>query len=264
MDLTTVATYADDNANTFTTALTTKNVAVGEAVDGKVVVSHNPLNQKVAPSVELVASVDTYTVTYMVDGVAQTATVAENTAITLDGATLASKTFIGWTIGENLYAEGDEYTVTGDITITAVGVSFGIVDGAWIRINSTANGKGGLRFAGYILTEDMADNVTFGMYLNGVKVPANNQLSARSAENLMNVNYNGDNTYFTAVVTDLAVANYTTDVEAVTYIAVTYADGDSQEFKTTTVTRNAKQVAERAKADGKEGEMLDKYINGEE
>ena len=264
VDLTTVATYTDDNANALTTALTTKNVAVGEVTDGKVILSHNPFNQKIAPSVELVAGVQTYIVTYMVDGNTETTTVAKNTAITLDGATLANKTFIGWKIGENLYAEGDEYTVTGDITITATGVSFGIVDGASVRKNSTANGKGGLRFTSYILTKEIADNITFGMYLNGVKVPATNKLSATSAEELMEEKYNADNTYFTAVITDLAVDDYTTDVTAFTYIAVTYADGDIEEFKTvTSVTRNAKQVAELAKAAGEEGEMLDKYINGD-
>ena len=264
VDLTTVATYADDNANTLTTALTTKNVAVGEVVDGKATVSHNPLNQKIAPSVELIAGVDTYTVTYMVDGEAQTATVAENTAITLESATLANKTFVGWKIGDGLYAEGDEYTVTGDVTITAIGVSFGIFEGASVRMSTTENGKGGLRFMGYILTEDMAENVTFGMYLNGTKVAAEKQLTATSASALAKEKYNADNTYFTVVITDLAVENYATDVTAFTYISVTYADGDSKEFKTTaSVTRNAKQVAEAAKAKGETGEMLDKYINGE-
>ena len=90
-------------------------------------------------------------------------------------------------------------------------------------------------------------------------MPATNKLSSGSAENLMEEYYSADNTYFTAVITDLDASNYETNVTAETYISVTYADSSTKEFKSSSVVRNAKQVAEKALEAGETGDMLYEY-----
>ena len=198
------------------------------------------------------------------DGVELDTTCAAGETVTLpEGTNYNGETFVGWNIGGELYPAGYSWTVpadlTEDMTVNAVGVAFGIVDGASVRKVTTDNGKGGLRFTGHIATADAVANVAYGTYLNGVQVSATKVLTPTSAEGLMKEDYVADNTYFTAVITDLDSADYETDVTAETYIIVTYADGSTKEFKSVSVTRNAKQVAERALDEGETGDMLYEY-----
>ena len=202
------------------------------------------------------------------DGVELDTTCAAGETVTLpEGTNYNGETFVGWDIGGELYPAGYSWTVpadlTEDMTVNAVGVAFGIVDGASVRKVTTDNGKGGLRFTGHIATADAVANVAYGTYLNGVQVLATKVLTPTSAEGLMKEDYVADNTYFTAVITDLDSANYETDVTAETYIIVTYADGSTKEFKSVSVTRNAKQVAERALDAGETGDMLYEYAGRE-
>ncbi|MBR2384428.1 MAG: hypothetical protein IKA99_02340, partial [Clostridia bacterium] len=51
----------------------------------------------------------------------------------------AYNTFIGWAVGNTLYKEGDEITVSENITVNAVEVDFAMKDGAAIRLSSVAS-----------------------------------------------------------------------------------------------------------------------------
>ena len=66
--------------------------------------------------------INQYTVTFEANGgeELESQRVDYNTAITLPSTTKDNAVLIGWTVGENTYGVGDEYTVTADVTFTAV------------------------------------------------------------------------------------------------------------------------------------------------
>ncbi|MBR2385551.1 MAG: hypothetical protein IKA99_08105, partial [Clostridia bacterium] len=73
----------------------------------------------------------------------------------------AYNTFIGWAVGNTLYKEGDEITVSENITVNAVEVDFAMKDGAAIRLSSVAS-VAGIRFTSLVKESDV--NALIGNY----------------------------------------------------------------------------------------------------
>ena len=94
-----------------------------------------------------------YTVRTIVDGVESSKEVIKGETFVLPTVALENKVFVGWVNDNNLYCEGKEIEVNGDITYTAKFVQFIMEQGAQVR----ASGKPALRFIFRIATDDRND-----------------------------------------------------------------------------------------------------------
>ena len=142
----------------------------------------------------------------------------------------AGKKFVGWSIADNLYQVGDKITINADIEISVVEVSFSQGVGASIRMKTDDKGRGGIRFEAK-LTD--TGNITGKYAWKGFIMPKNlvTGLDAstidRASRNevLMTVqDLAKENVYFT--ISSLAQTSFDTEFVCVSYLEITYADGD--------------------------------------
>lgn len=209
-----------------------------------------------------------YKVQYSVNGELGNAQIldTENATITLADAPAAveGKTFIGWSTAANvLYPAGVEYTVSGNVTITAVYMDMQMVAGASIRKSNPS----GIRFSTKIAESDYNENYMTEMGtliiptdmlagkaftvegLNGathLNIVRTTWLSADSISGLKIANTDGYKLY-AGVMTTVQQGNYTRDFSARGYVKVSYADETSVYFYTNySETDNVRSVYEVA------------------
>ena len=170
------------------------------------------------------------------------------------------KKFVGWSIADNLYQVGDKITINADIEISVVEVSFSQEVGASIRMKTDDKGKGGIRFKAILTdTEDIKDKYVWKGFImpKNLVTGLDDTTINRAIRNnvLMTVqDFTKENVYFT--ISTLKQTSFDTEFVCVSYLEITYADGDvATIFAWDTLTeakscaRSAKDVAERCLAD---------------
>lgn len=175
----------------------------------------------------------TYTVKQLrADGTEINSTqVIEGAEYELPEATASNgKKFVGWNVADELYQVGDKITIVADIEISVVEVSFSQIDGASIRMTTDDKGDGGIRFKAKLSdTEDITGKYEW----KGFIMPKNlvsgldDATIDRAIKNdaLMTVkDLSKENVYFT--ISTLKQTSFDTEFVCVSYLEITYADGD--------------------------------------
>ena len=206
---------------------------------------------------------ETYTVKQLrADGIeigsTQVVAGAEYTRPNADAS--VGKKFVGWSIADNLYQVGDKITINEDIEISVVEVSFSQVVGASIRMKTDDKGTGGIRFEAKLTdTENITGKYAWKGFImpkdlvTGLDPSTIDRASRNKA--LMTVqDLAKENVYFT--ISTLKQTSFDTEFVCVSYLEITYADGDvATIFAWDTLTeaksgaRSAKNVARSCLAD---------------
>lgn len=182
------------------------------------------------------------------------------------------KLFLGWSDGEKLYKAGENYTLTDDVTLTAVEIGAFETTGAAVRVVGSA----GLRFETTINTADLEKwSAYIGEYGTMLARTAELTANGETLANAVNssivtiassvvLREDGDNTVFSGGIMDMYEHNFDIEISGCAYITVNYASG-SEKVYTDAIVRKASEVAQQTIADGEydddaQLEMLNKYL----
>lgn len=170
------------------------------------------------------------------------------------------KKFVGWKIADKLYQVGDIITINADTDISVVEISFSQEVGASIRMTTDDKGMGGIRFKAMLTdTEDIT-----GKYVWKGFIMPKNLVTGLDATTIDRASRNNvlmtvqdlakNNVCFT--ISTLKQTSFETEFVCVSYLEITYADGDEATiFAWDTLTeaessaRSAKNVALSCLAD---------------
>lgn len=162
-----------------------------------------------------------------------TASVKDGDTYTLPTSDLAN--FVAWEIGGKLYKENTAITVTGDVTVKAVCFDFALEDGASIRISSTTEYHGGLRFT---VKANTAQLNALGATVYGFVLPTDSIsgeldiTDATNATELENSVTDGDYTIYYITLTNVLYSNYNRAFSAMAYVELTLADETTMTVQT--------------------------------
>ena len=161
------------------------------------------------------------------------------------------KKFVGWSVADKLYQVGDIITINADIEISVVEVSFSQVDGASIRMTTDDKGMGGIRFKAMLTdTEDIKDKYVWKGFImpKNLVTGLDDTTIDRAIRNnvLMTVqDLSKNNVCFT--ISSLAQKSFETEFVCVSYLEITYADGDVATIFAWDTLTEAKSSARSAK-----------------
>lgn len=168
------------------------------------------------------------------------------------------KKFVGWKIEDELYQVGDIITINADIEIFVVEVSFSQEVGASIRMTTDDKGKGGIRFKAMLTdTEDITGKYVWkGFIMPKDKVTGLDATTIERASRnnvLMTVQ---DLTKEYVHFTISTLKSFETEFVCVSYLEITYSDGDVATIfawdsvaEAKSSARSAKNVADSCLAD---------------
>lgn len=162
-----------------------------------------------------------------------TASVKDGDTYTLPTSDIAN--FVAWEIGGKLYKENTAITVTGDVTVKAVCFDFALEDGASIRISSTTEYHGGLRFT---VKANTAQLNALGATVYGFVLPTDSIsgeldiTDATNATELENSVTDGDYTIYYITLTNVLYSNYNRAFSAMAYVELTLADETTMTVQT--------------------------------
>ncbi|MBQ8320501.1 MAG: hypothetical protein IJX81_06435 [Clostridia bacterium] len=165
-----------------------------------------------------------------------TASVTTGESYTLPAC--ANANFIGWTVNGGLYKAGASVTIDGDTTVTATYLDLSMIAGASIRIASTTDYHGGLRFHVKVNAAQLAAlNVKlYGFVLPTDMIDGDLDISeGTNATELTNFKaYEEDEAYsvYYITLTNVLYSNYNREFSAMAYATITYADGTTANFAT--------------------------------
>ena len=203
-----------------------------------------------------------------------TESVIEGETYTLPTSNIAN--FVAWKIGGKLYKPGTEIAVTEDLTVKAVCLDFTMEEGASIRIASTAQYHGGLRFVVKVNTAQLS---ALGATVYGFVLPTDSisgefdKTDATNATVLENSVTDGNYTVYYITLTNVLYSNYNREFSAMAYIDITLADDTTLTVQTSydeeKNSRSIYEVAVRAyndteeysKYSEQEKKVLASYIN---
>ncbi|MBQ8229266.1 MAG: hypothetical protein IJZ32_01060 [Clostridia bacterium] len=162
-----------------------------------------------------------------------TASVKDGDTYTLPTSDIAN--FVAWEIDGKLYKAGTAITVTGDVTVKAVCFDFALEDGASIRISSTTEYHGGLRFT---VKANTAQLTSLGATVYGFVLPTDSisgeldKTDATNATELENSVTDGDYTVYYITLTNVLYSNYNRAFSAMAYVELTLADETTMTVQT--------------------------------
>ena len=183
--------------------------------------------------------------------------------------------FVGWAYNGKVYQAGDAiYDLSEDVTATEVSFELSLLDGASVRVSSTTEQYGGLRFTVKISTlalDVLGDSiVTTGMIvptdlIEGEFDIAESQAKSKVLENL--VAKEDGYTYGYITLTNIQYKNYNRAFSAKAYCSVTYANGTVKVYETAyneeVHSRSIYQVSVEAwnANDSRSSTVLKEYLN---
>lgn len=183
--------------------------------------------------------------------------------------------FVGWAYNGKVYQAGDAiYDLTENATATEVSLGISLLDGASVRVSSTTEQYGGLRFTVKVSTlalDVLGDSIiTTGMIvptdlIEGEFDIAESQAKSKVLENL--VAKEDGYTYGYITLTNIQYKNYNRAFSAKAYCSVTYANGTVKVYETAyneeVHSRSIYQVSVEAwnANDSRSSTVLKEYLN---
>ena len=142
----------------------------------------------------------------------------------------AGKKFVGWKIADKLYQVGDIITINADTDISVVEISFSQTVGASIRMITDNKGTGGIRFKAMLTdTEDIQDKYVWKGFIMPIDLVTglDDTTIDRAIRNnvLMTVQDLAKNDVCFTIST-LKTTSFETEFVCVSYLEITYSDGD--------------------------------------
>ena len=146
---------------------------------------------------------------------------------------------IGFDIDGALYQAGSEIALTKSFTAKEVNLGLTMEDGASVRVQSTEDGYGGMRFTTTVNAE-VATKYAENIALTGVVIPTDKisgtfdkDESGADTIGLTNFSEKNGERYYRITLTDVKYKNYNRAFSALAYATITYANGTTATIETT-------------------------------